>query len=146
MGSYLEIDGKETNCKAYSRILIDAIRELDKRAQAKPYIKEIQKYFIAEEYKEDGTGIGNYSIRRKGMALLVIYLNELIYDKEEIVEIAKTEHEYALQHCEKEEYDELLNEFIEMTESEILWCTRYASDILAEMVLQKRKRVEAKWV
>lgn len=146
MGDYLEIDGRETNCKSYSGILIDAIRELDKRAQEKPYIKEIQKYFIAEEYMEDGTGIGDYRIHRKGMALLVQYLNELKYDKIELQRMAKEKWKYPLTHCTEEEYDEKLKKFTEDIKRSVEWCETYAIRILVDMVINKRKHVDAEWV
>ena len=146
MGSYLEIDGRETNSKHYSGILIDAIRELDKRAQSKPYIKEIQKYFVAEEYKEDGTGIGDWKIHRKGIACLVQYLNDLKYDEEKLVEMAKEEYKYQLHLCTEEKYDCELEAFVKYTTEAVEWCESYAIRILVDMVLNKRKRVKAIWV
>ena len=146
MGSYLELDNRETNSKSISKVLIDAIRELDKRIQSKPYMKEMQLYFIAEEYREDGTGVGDWKIHRKGMALLVTYLDELKDDRIILSRMAKERHEYTLEHCRSEEYNNTLERLTNDVKETVEWCESYAIKILVDMVLHERTHVDAVWI
>lgn len=146
MGSYLEIDNRETNSKSTSGVLIGAIRELDKRIQSKPYMKEMQLYFVAEEYHADGTGIGDWKIHRKGMALLVMHLDELKDDRDTLSVMAKEKYKYALEHCNPEEYDNTLERLTDDVKKTVEWCESYAIKILVDMVLHERTHVDAVWV
>ena len=86
MGSYLEINNRETNSKALSGILIDAIRDIDSEIMNNENSTDKErKYFIPEYYKKtenEEFGCGDWTINKKGMALLVSYLKNMCEDDE----------------------------------------------------------------
>ena len=81
MGSYLKINNRETNSKTLSGIIIDAIRDIDSQIMNNENSTEKErKYFIPEYYKKTETeefGCGDWTINKKGMALLVQYLKNM---------------------------------------------------------------------
>lgn len=151
MGSYLEINNRETNSKALSGILIDAIRDIDSEIMNNENSTDKErKYFIPEYYKKtenEEFGCGDWTINKKGMALLVSYLKNMCEDDKAARSISIEEHEYFLKHLVKEnEREEKIAEFAEEARDDIQWCFYYATDILTEMVLYGIKRVGARWV
>lgn len=152
MGSYLEINNRETNCKAWSEILIGAIRNIDSRIKSNENSTEKEKkYFIPEYYKttdDEGTfGCGDWRINKKGMALVVLYLKEMYEDDENIRKMAIEENKYSLERIENPgELNEIIEKYAKETKEDILWCFNYAVDILTDMLLTGMKRVNAHWV
>ena len=151
MGSYLEINNRETNSKMLSGILIDAIRDIDSQIMNDENSTEKErKYFIPEYYKKTETeefGCGNWTINKKGMALLVLYLKNMYEDDEAPRSLGIENHKYFLENLVKEEeIEEKIEEFSASAKSSIQWCFHYATDILVEMVLYGIKRVDAHWI
>lgn len=151
MGSYLEINNRETNSKTLSGILIDAIRDIDSQIMNNENSTDKEKkYFIPEYYKKtenEEFGCGDWTINKKGMALLVMYLKNMYEDNDVARSIGIENHEYFLEHLVKEdEREEKIAEFAEDAKKSIQWCFRYATDILTEMILYGIKRVGAHWV
>lgn len=151
MGSYLEINNRETNSKTLSGILIDAIRDIDSQIMNNENSTDKEKkYFIPEYYKKtenEEFGCGNWTINKKGMALLVRYLKNMYEDNDVARSIGIENHEYFLEHLVKEdEREEKIAEFAEDEKKNILWCFDYVTDILTEMLLYGIKRVDAHWV
>ena len=151
MGSYLKINNRETNSKTLSGILIDAIRDIDSQIMNNENSTEKErKYFIPEYYKKTETeefGCGDWTINKKGMALLVQYLKNMYKDDNIARTIGIEEHEYFLENLVKEdEIEEKIAEFTEDVKEDILWCFDYTIDILTDMLLYGIKRVDARWV
>lgn len=152
MGSYLEINNRETNCKTWSGILINAIREVDLRIKSNENSTEKEKkYFIPEYYKttdDKGTfGCGDWTINKKGMALVVLYLKDMYEDDEIIREIAIEDNKYSLEKIDNpDELKERIEKYEKETKDDILWCFNYAVDVLTDMLLTGMKRVNAHWV
>lgn len=148
MGSYLEIDGRATNSKTYTNILIEAIRDIDSRLYNEEFLKKNGKPLLQPEYYSDeDIGCGDWIIRKKGMALLVKYLKERVDDEEYCERKAFTNHEYFLSSLESEEEKKsYLENFAEDFSKDIKWCYDYTVDILANMVWTKQKSVIAHWV
>ncbi len=152
MGDYLEINNRETNSKIRSGILIDAIREVDSRIKLnKNSTEKEKKYFIPEYYKttdKQGTfGCGNWTINKKGIALVVLYLKDIYEDDEVVCKMAIQNNEYSLEEIENpDELRENVDKYIEETKDDILWCFNYAVDVLTDMLLTGIKRVNAHWV
>ena len=151
MGSYLEINNRETNSKALSGILIDAIRDIDSQIMNNENSTEKErKYFIPEYYKKTETGefgCGDWTINKKGMALLVLYLKNMYEDDEASRSLGIENHKYFLENLAKEEeIEEKIEEFSASAKSSIQWCFYYATDILTDMLLYGIKRVDAYWV
>lgn len=151
MGSYLEINNRETNSKTLSGILIDAIRNIDSQIMSNENSTDKEKkYFIPEYYKKTETeefGCGDWTINKKGMALLVLYLKNMYEDDNVARSIGIEEHRYFLECLVKEdEIEEKIAEFTENTKKNILWCFVYAIDVLTDMLLYGIKRVDARWV
>lgn len=151
MGSYLKINNRETNSKTFSKILIDAIVNIDYQIMNnKNSTNKERKYFVPEYYKkikDKEVGCGNWVINKKGMALLVQHLKNM-YEDDEIIRLwCIEEHKYFLEHLVKEdEKEERIAKFTENAKEEIQWCFNYATDILTEMLLYGIKRVDAHWV
>ena len=151
MGSYLEINNRETNSKTFSGILIDAIRDIDSQIMKNKYSTDKErKYFIPEYYKKtenEEFGCGDWTINKKGMALLIRYLKNMYENEEVSRSIGIEEHRYFFEHIVKEEeLEEKIIEFAEEAKEDIQWCLYYATDILTEMLLHGIKRVSAHWV
>ena len=151
MGSYLKINNKETNSKTLSGILIDAIRDIDSQIMNNENSTEKErKYFIPEYYKKTETeefGCGDWTINKKGMALLVLYLKNMYEDDETARSLGIESHKYFLENLvKKEEIEENIEELTKDAKKEIQWCFYYVTDILVEMVLYGIKRVDAHWV
>lgn len=152
MGSYLEIDNRETNSKTWSGILIDAIRDIDTAIMQSEYSsKKDKKCFIPDYYKtdEDGKefGCGNWIINKRGMAALVSYLRNKYEDDSVIRALAIENHKYYLENVVKEEdKKEKIIEFTKSAKDDMLWCINYTLDILLDMILTKQKCVYAMWV
>ena len=151
MGSYLKINNRETNSKTLSGILIDAIRDIDSQIMNNENSTEKErKYFIPEYYKKTETeqfGCGDWTINKKGMALLVQYLKNMYKDDNIARTIGIEEHEYFLENLVKEdEIEEKIAEFTKDAKKEIQWCFYYVTDILVEMVLYEIRRVDVHWV
>ena len=151
MGSYLKINNRETNSKALSGILIDAIRDIDSQIMNNENSTEKErKYFIPEYYKKTETGEfgwGDWTINKKGMALLVLYLKNMYEDDEASRSLGIENHKYFLENLAKEEeIEEKIEEFSASAKSSIQWCFHYATDILTDMLLYGIKRVDAYWV
>lgn len=151
MGSYLEINNRETNSKTLSGILIDAIRDIDSQIMNNENSTDKEKkYFIPEYYKKtekEEFGCGDWTINKKGMALLVMYLKNMCEDNNAARSIGIENHEYYLEHLVNEnEKEEKIAEFAEDAKKSIQWCFRYTTDILIEMILYGIKRVNAYWV
>ena len=151
MGSYLKIDGRETNSKTYSGILIDTIRGFDISLKTQlPRNKEVNNLFTPERYEErDGEmlGRGNWKIKMKGIALMVASLNEMLYDNELLVSLAIENNSYFFENLVKEEeIEEKLKEKVDDARECIEWCIRYTSNILANMILFDKEEVEAIWI
>ena len=151
MGSYLKINNRETNSKALSGILIDAIRDIDSQIMNNENSTEKErKYFIPEYYKKTETeefGCGDWTINKKGMALLVLYLKNMYEDDEASRSLGIENHKYFLENLAKEEeIEEKIEEFSASAKSSIQWCFHYATDILTDMLLYGIKRVDAYWV
>lgn len=144
MGSYLEIDGNETNSKYMSSILIDAIRFLDNEYRKEELNKSL---FEAEYYKDDIGGCGGWVIKRKGVALLAKYLKYKMQDTDFARELGIQNHKYYLDElCEDEKKPEEIERFTKNAISDIQWCYMYVSNVLVDMVLEKNKIVVARWV
>ena len=109
MGSYLEIDHREINCKSLSHTLMSAIRMFHGDS-------EVSKYFIPESINKEGVGVGNWVIKRKGIAILVGYFKEVIEDV--VIEDDEWDYKYIY---------------------------NYLVDILTDMVLEGKKKVYAVW-
>lgn len=152
MGSYLEINGQETNSKLYSTILISAIREVDSKImKSKESTKKEKNYFVPDYYKQDKTsshyGCGNWTISRKGMAYLVAYLKDMCEDNEASRFLALEENECMLDMITDEtERAEKISELTQEAREDIQWCYNYAVEILVDMTIDKVKRVKALWV
>lgn len=151
MGSYLEIDGRETNSKTYSGILIDTIRGLDVSLKTQlPRNKEVNNLFTPEKYEEingEMLGYSNWTIKMKGIALMVASLNEMLYEEELLVSLAIENNSYFFENLVKEEErEEKLKEKVAEARECIEWCIRYTSNILANMILFDKEEVEAIWV
>ena len=151
MGSYLKINNRETNSKTLSGILIDAIRDIDSQIMNNENSTEKErKYFIPEYYKKTEIGefgCGDWTINKKGMALLVLYLKNMYEDDEASRSLGIENHKYFLENLAKEEeIEEKIEEFSASAKSSIQWCFHYATDILTDMLLYGIKRVDAYWV
>ena len=105
MGSYLKINNRETNSKALAGILIDAIRDIDSHIMNNENSTEKErKYFIPEYYKKTETGefgCGDWTINKKGMALLVLYLKNMYEDDEASRSLGIENHKYFLENLAK---------------------------------------------
>lgn len=151
MGSYLEINNRETNSKIYSNILIDAIREVDSIVRAADGIKKKDKQCLVPEYyvetfDQSLSGCGNWTINRKGMALIVLRLKELSINDSAIFKMAIEYNSDALDRiANKSRKAKLLKQYIVDMKEDLLWCYNYCVDILTSMVLSKTKRVDAVW-
>ena len=101
MGSYLEINKRETNSKTLSGILIDSIRIIDSQIMNDDNSTDKERrYFVPDYYRktENGEiGCGDWSISKKGMALLVQYLKNMYEDDEVARSIGIENHEYYLE-------------------------------------------------
>ena len=151
MGSYLKINNRETNSKTLSGILIDAIRDIDSQIMNNENSTEKErKYFIPEYYKKTETeefGCGDWTINKKGMALLVLYLKNMYEDDDAARSLGIENHKYFIENLAKEEeLEDKIEAYTKEAKQEIQWCFNYISDILAEMVLHRIKRVDAHWV
>ena len=81
------------------------------------------------------------------MALLVLYLKNMYEDDKAARSLGIENHKYFIENLAKEEeLEEKIKEYTEDARKEIQWCFNYVSDILAEMVLYRIKRVDAHWV
>lgn len=78
MGSYLQINKKETNNKVLSSILIYAIRGTDHIIKTEKGFSKKEKKYLKPEYYKDGEGCGDWVIKRKGIALVVKFLLEVL--------------------------------------------------------------------
>lgn len=151
MGSYLKINNRETNSKTLSGILINAIRDVDSQIMNNENSTEKErKYFIPDYYEKTETGefgFGDWTINKKGMALLILYLKNMYEDDEAARSLGIENHKYFLENLAKEEeLEEKIEKFTKDAKKKIRWCFYYASNILAEMVLYEIKRVDAHWV
>lgn len=151
MGSYLEINNRETNSKTLSGILVDAIRDIDSQIMNNENSTEKErKYFVPEYYKKTGTeefGCGDWTINKKGMALLVLYLKNMYEDDDAARSLGIENHKYFLENLAKEEeMEEKIAQFTEDAKGSIQWCFHYATDILTDMLLYGIKRVNAHWI
>ena len=151
MGDYLEINYRETNSKTYSKILIDAIRDIHFQIMNnKKSTEKERKDCIPDYYKKTETGergFCDWKINRKGMALLVLYLKNMYEDDEAARSLGIENHKYFIENLAKEEeLEEKIETYTKEAKQEIQWCFNYVSDILAEMVLYRIKRVDAHWV
>lgn len=151
MGSYLEINNRETNSKALSGILINAIRDIDSQIMNNEHSTDKErKYFIPEYYEmieHEEFGCGDWIINKKGMVLLVQYLKNMYKDDYIARSIGIKNHEHYLEHIVKEDKrEEKIAEFTEDAKNDILRCFDYVTDILTEMLLYGMKRVGAHWV
>lgn len=151
MGSYLEINNRETNSKIYSSILIDAIREVDSIVRAADGIKKKDKQCLVPEYYSEAIdksllGCGNWTINRKGMALIVIYLKNLCDNDAAIFNMAVEYNSYPLEKARDENRKaQMLEDYVYDMRKDLLWCYNYCVDILTSMVLSRTKRVDAVW-
>ena len=151
MGDYLEINYRETNSKTYSKILIDAIRDIDFRIMNnKNSTEKERKYFILDYYEKTETGelgFGDWKINKKGMALLVLYLKNMYENDDAARSLGMENHKYFIENLAKEEeLEEKIEAYTKEAKQEIQWCFNYVSNILAEMVLYRIKRVDAHWI
>lgn len=142
MGSYLEIDNRETNSKALSSILIEAVRFLDSNVIQ----NKKKKLFKAEYYNENNIGCGKYIISLEGMALLVSHFKDMCEDDEIAIKIGVESHEYFLTNLVKEEeMEEKINQFSASAKTDIRWCFDYVLEILIDMIILGNKRTVAIW-
>lgn len=91
MGSYFEIDEKETNSKAISMLLVDIIKKLRKFNYCKKYFK----------LKENKDGENYWKISKNGIATLLEYFIEYSWDfggtwRDYVIEKNKDALEYKL--------------------------------------------------
>ena len=151
MGSYLKINNREINSKTLSRILINAMRDIDSQIMNNENsTKKERKYFIPEYYKKteiEEFGCGDWTINKKGMSLLVLYLKNMYEDDDVARSLGIENNKYFLENLVKEEeIEEKIEEFTKDVKKEIQWCFYYVTDILVEMVLYGIKRVDAHWI
>lgn len=148
MGSYLEINGKETNSKSLSKVLINVIRELDSKIKSDYRSSEKQrKWFMAEKYEEGYIGYGDYVINKKGMALLAFRLDAMKNNDELLEEMGVKEHEYYINNLMKDdEVADVIKKYTEEVREEVKWCYNYVTNILIEMELNGIKKVDVCWV
>lgn len=151
MGSYLEINNRETNSKTLSSILVSAIRDIDSHIMSNENSTEKEKrYFVPEYYKKPDTGdfgCSDWTINKKGMALLVLYLKYMCEDEDIARQIGIEDHEYFLENvADESEMEERIAEFTESAKQSTHCCFVYATDVLTDMVLHRMKKVTAHWV
>lgn len=148
MGSYLEINERETNCKAFSHILIGAIRQLDTMVREDENLsKAYPNAFKAEYYNDNGVGCGDYVIKKKGIAMLASLLKTMSGSENYLRDLAYEQNEYYLKNIAKEEETpEKMKEFMERAKYDVDWCYRYVADILCEMELNNQRQTRACWV
>jgi len=149
MGSYLQIDGHEINTKTTSGILIDAIRQLDNLIMSNfNSTKKERRYFSPENYAEIAgviSGCGDWRIHRKGIARLVEYFDLLRDNPSHIRELAENEY-YTFYKNGSVDPETKINEIHKQMEQTVNWCFNYLANILAEMVIEGKKYVDAEWV
>lgn len=149
MGSYLQIDGQETNSKTKSGLLIDTIRMIDNSIMSNFNSTEKERrYFLPEEYVQiDGVtcGAGSWKIHRKGIARLVEYFDLLRDNPSYIRELAETEYHkfYKDSSAASETRISEIHQDIDQTAH---WCFTYLANILAVMVIEGKKYVDAEWI
>lgn len=149
------IDNEDLNCKRYSYILIDAIRSVDWYIRNdEDATKEEMKYFIPEYYKKDENGniefgCGDWKIKRKGIATLIEYLNNLLENDEQLEKytVDSVDNKYFFSHLNEynKTMDDAVKEKVAEMRDDIQYCIRYLSWILADMVLDGRKNTKACW-
>lgn len=154
MGSYLEINNRETNSTTWSKILIEVIRDIDSGIKKNTNSTEKEKkYFIPRYYKVTDAktkkllGCGDWKINKKGMALVVSYLKNMYEDEEIARRMAIEEYKCNLEELDSEdELNKKIEQYTQKVKEDILWCYNYAVDVLTDMVLTGMKRVKVHWV
>ena len=151
MGSYLHIDNVEINSKEFSEIIINAIRDIDDGIMRdKKSTKKERKLFVPEYYKEiDGEkkGCGNWTIKKKGIALLLNYLKIMNGDNVWIRSMVVDNNRKYLEFSPVSDdvKQKSINRFMDDMRDGISKCIMNISSILVDMVLNKRKSVKAYW-
>lgn len=149
MGSYLQIDGQETNSKTKSRLLINAISLIDNSIMSNFNSTEKERrYFLPEEYvRVDGVtyGSGSWKIHRKGIARLVEHFDVLLDNSSYIRELAENEY-YKFYKDGSVDFETRISEIHQDIEQTAKWCFTYLANILAVMVIEGKKYVDAEWI
>lgn len=143
MGSYFEIDEKETNSKAISMLLVDIIKKLRKFNYCKKYFK----------LKENKDGENYWKISKNGIATLLEYFIEYSWDfggtwRDYVIEKNKDALEYKLKikNFSEDEIEKEIEKYEKSMDENIQWIIVYLSRIFCNMTLDKRKIVYGRWV
>lgn len=127
MGSYLEIDKRETNSKGASRLLIHIIRDLN----------EVLPDLIVFNENQN-----SYTIKKEGIAALLKLI--LLIEGDDKKGYLKEYIETYIEPCKNR--DVRINNELKDINFSVSFCIRYLRDILIDMTLDHKKSVKTRWV
>lgn len=147
MGYYFELDGRETNSKTYSKILVDTIREIDSRLREYENIID-EGLFVPDYRNEDGVGCGEWLIKRRGIAILAGNLKSKSEDEEYIKQLVLEDNSYYFENLFKsdENKERTVESFVKMAVREVIFCANYVMNLLIDMELHNQDFVLGQWV
>lgn len=147
MGSYFELDGRETNSKTYSKILVDTIREIDSRLREYENIID-ERLFVPDYRNEDGVGCGEWLIKRRGIAILAGNLKGKSEDEGYIKQLVLEDNSYYFENIFESDKNKerTVESFVKMAVREVIFCANYVMNLLIDMELHNQDFVLGQWV
>lgn len=142
MESYLVLNGVELTSKRKGHIIIEVIRDLDLQFRKTHY-----NYYNPEERNKDGIGIGNWIISRKGLAIVVDTIKEMILDDDILQRIIEDEYSFYISKLTTQlEKDKFIKDQLIDTRKEVEECLFFLISILTNSILEEKNKIKLTWV